>query len=495
MAHSVSTHIPICSLNWATQPLTREKDRMRIGIRLFLSSALVLIMTTLAAAQDVADISTKADEYLSTWARQGRFSGTVLLAKGGKVLLRKGYGMANFEQNVPNSPETVFRIGSITKLFTAFSILQLEERGLLKVTDPVVKYIPELPQSWGAITIHQLLCHVSGIPDFTSAKAYGDFDDSRHVENALKEFADKPLLSPPGETMRYSNSGYTLLGRVIEKVSGKSYPDYLTENILAPAGMTHSAIDNVTPLVPQRASGYNFDGEFLTNAKFGDPKWSASAGAMRSTVDDLYQFDRLLKSGKLFSSGITTKAWSPSSHYKAPPPLPLEAEYGYGWMLGQDLGHRYIGHGGWVSGFVSDFKRFPDDDAVLILLSNVESASYIQVTSDLTAILFGEKYQVPVEHKIVHPAPVLLSRYVGDYQLGPLAIKITMRDNRLYAFSPGQPAPFGMIATSDTEFYFNDAPSEIRFVVDEKGAVNQFILKMQGKEMPVSRVTEVKSGS
>jgi CubicO group peptidase (beta-lactamase class C family) len=465
---------------------------MRARIGLFACIALLLSITPLCSGQDVG---AKADQYLNAWASQGRFSGVVLIAKGDKILLRKGYGMANFELNVPNSPETVLRIGSITKMFTAFSILQLEERGLLKVSDPVVKYIPELPAAWNAITIHQLLCHKSGIPEFTIAPAHSNFDNARHVENTLKEFADKPLLTPPGETMRYSNSGYILLGKIIEKVTGKSYEDYLTANILAPAGMTHTAVDHVAPLVPNRAHGYNFDGESLVNARYGDPEYTYSAGDLRSTVDDLYRFDRLLKSGKLFSPAITAKAWTAYSHFVAPPPLPIEADYGYGWLLGQELGHRYIGHGGWVNGFVSDFKRFPDDDAVLIVLSNFETSSYIAVCHDLTAILFGEKYEVPVMRKIAHPAPEVLSRYVGSYQLGPLAIEITMRNGRLYAFAPGQPAPFGMIATSDTEFYFNDASSEVRFVVDEKGNVNQFMLKMGDKVMPVNRVAEPKPGS
>jgi CubicO group peptidase (beta-lactamase class C family) len=465
---------------------------MRTKVSITGTVALIFVLTAVAAAQDVA---AKADAYLSTWAQQGRFSGTVLIARGDKILLRKGYGMANFELSVPNSPETVFRIGSITKMFTAFSILQLEERGLLKVTDPVIKYIPELPQAWSAITIHQLLCHKSGIQEIMGAKAYGDLDDPRHVENALKEFADKPLLSPPGEVLRYSNTGYILLGRIVEKVSGKSYEDYLTENILKPAGMTHTAFDHGTPMLPNRANGYNFDGELLINTRPGDAAGAGPAGALHSTVDDLHKFDRTLKSGKLFSSAITAKAWSPYGHWVAPPPFNFEAEYGYGWMLGQNFGHKYVGHGGWVNGFVSQFERYPDDDAVVIVLSNIEASTYIGVTKDLDAILFEQPYQVPVLHKVTHPDTAILSRYTGDYQMGPLAIKIWMRNGRLYAQGTGQPTPFGMIAMSDTEFYFNDAASEIRFIVDDKGSVNQFMLKMDGKEMPVNRVSEMKPGS
>ncbi len=465
---------------------------MRLRTWTIATFALLLSTAALQASQDVA---AKSDEYLSAWAKQGRFSGVVLIARGDKILLQKGYGMANFEQNVPNTPDTVFRIGSITKSFTALSVLQLEERGLLNVNDPAVKYIPELPQPWSAITIHQLLCHKSGVPDFISAKAYSDTNDPEHIEKALREFADNPLLSPPGETVRYSNSGYILLGRIIEKVSGKSYEDYLTENILQPAGMTHTAFDHGRPLVPHRANGYNFDGEDLINTLPGDSAGGFAAGALHSTAGDLYRFDRLLKSGKLFSPGLTAKAWTAYGHWVAPPPLAIEAEFGYGWLLGSQFGHRYIGHGGWVNGFVSQFQRFPDDDAVLIVLSNIETSTYLTVSRDLTAILFGEKYQIPLVRQVVHPSAQVLGRYPGTYQLGPLAIKITLRKGRLYGFASGQPAPFGMIATSDTDFYFNDADSEIHFVVDEKGAVHQFILKMQGKEMPVNKGPEQNAGS
>ncbi|MGD0356231.1 MAG: serine hydrolase [Terracidiphilus sp.] len=462
---------------------------MRTGRPLYAGAAILLFLTGLAAGQDVA---TNADAYLNTWAKQGRFSGTVLIARGGKILLRKGYGMANYELSVPNAPETVFRIGSITKSFTALSILRLEEQGLLKVSDPVVKYIPELPQAWNAITIHQLLCHKSGIPEFTNAKAYGELENSQHVENALKEYADKPLINQPGEVLRYSNSGYILLGRVIEKVSGQSYEDYLQTNILGPAGMTNTAFDHTTPLVPHRANGYKFDGETIVNARQEDPAGAGAAGALRSTVDDLYKFDRALKLEKLFSAAIKSKAWTAYGHWSAPPPIPLEAEYGYGWMIGDKFGHKYVGHGGWIGGFVSKFERYPDDDAVVIVLGNFETLNTDAVSQDLTAILFGEKYSVPVVRAIVHPAENVMARYVGDYHLGPLAIKITMRNGKLYMLSTGQPAPFGMIATSDTEFYFNDTIPEFQFIVNEKGIVNQILIKMGGKEFTAIRVNEPK---
>ena len=465
---------------------------MRSLTRILASGVLLLGMTAVAWTQD---IGTQADAYLTTWANQGRFSGAVLIAKGDKVLLRKGYGTANFELNVANTPDTVFRIGSITKSFTALSILQLEEKGLLNVNDPVAKYVPELPAAWSTITIHQLLCHKSGIPDFVNAKAYSDFNDSRHVENALKEYADKPLLARPGEVLRYSNSGYILLGRVIEHVTGGTYQDYLDANILKPAGMTHTAYDRAAEVVPNRASGYRFDGETVINAPHGDASYPGSAGDLRSTVDDMYRFDRALKAGKLFSNAIITKAWTPYGHLVAPPPLPIQADYGYGWMIGEDFSHKYVGHGGWVNGFVSQFTRYPDDDAVIIVLSNFETVTYVQISKDLSAILFGAKYQTPVARKIVHPAPETLARYVGDYLIGPTVLQITMRNGRLYAFVHGQPAPYGLIATSDTEFYLNDSPTDVRFIVDANGAVNNIALKFGDTDLAAVRAPAQKPGN
>jgi CubicO group peptidase (beta-lactamase class C family) len=461
-------------------------------MRIVASGVLLLGMTAVTWAQD---IGAQADSYLTTWANQGRFSGAVLLAKGDKVLLRRAYGKANYELNVPNTPDTVFRIGSITKSFTALSILQLEEKGMLKVSDPVAKYIPELPTAWSAITIHQLLCHKSGIPEFTDAKSYSDLEDSRHVENALKEFSDKPLLTPPGEVLRYSNAGYILLGRIIERVSGESYETYLNTNILKPAGMTHTAFDHAEEVVPNRASGYRWDGEDVINAPHDDPAHPGAAGALRSTVDDLYRFDRALKSGKLFSQAITAKAWTGYGHWMAPPPFPLEAEYGYGWMIGNDFGHKYVGHGGWVNGFVSQFSRYTDDDTVMIVLWNFETLNQVQVDKDLSAILFGEKYQPPTLLPIVHPAQQALARYVGDYQLGPLTLKISERNGKLYALGNGQPAPYGLIATSETEFYCNNAPTGIRFVADSSGAVNGIVVTIFDKQYPASRVLAPKPGN
>jgi CubicO group peptidase (beta-lactamase class C family) len=436
-----------------------------------------------------SDAAAKADQYLTTWADQGRFAGAVLIAKGDKVLLRKGYGMANYELNVANTPETVFRIGSITKMFTAYGILQLEEKGKLSVNDPVVKYVPEVPMAWSAITIHQLLCHRSGIPDFGRAKAHDNFADPQHIENSMKEYADKPLVNEPGAVFHYSNSGYELLGRVIEKVSGESYEAYITQNILKPAGMTHTSMDHTSDLVPHRASGYRFDGENVINAPRSQPDFSP-AGGLQSTLDDMYRLDRAMTSGKLFSKAIMEKAGKAYGHWTAPPPFPLEADYGYGTMIGNAYGHKSVGHGGWVNGFVSQFNRYTDDDLVVIEMWNFETASQMAVTRDLEAILFGAPYKMPVALPIVHPAAETLARYVGDFQLGPMLLKVTQSNGKLYVYSAGQPVPYGLVAVSDTEFYCNDSPTQVKFLADKGGGINQMYVNLMGLEMTAVRVAE-----
>jgi hypothetical protein len=165
-----------------------------------------------------------------------------------------------------------------------------------------------------------------------------------------------------------------------------------------------------------------------------------------------------LRSGKLFSPAVTAKAWTAYSHWTAPPPFDLEADYGYGWMIGTEFGHRFVGHGGWVDGFVSQFTRYPDDDAVMIVLWNFESSNNIPLTKDLAAILLGGKYEAPKLRAIVHPPTDALVRYVGEYDLGPIKLEVSMRSGKLFALGTGRPAPYGLIAVSDTEFYCNDTP-------------------------------------
>src|SRR5438105_4513018 len=228
------------------QPLCSIKPMIRRIV-------IVMLMAAACLAQDTA----RMEQIIDSYVVPKRFMGSVLVAQQGKVLLSKGYGSANLEWEIPNSPTTKFRLGSITKQFTAASILLLEERGKLSITDPVKKYLPDAPAVWGKVTIFHLLTHTSGVPSFTSFPDYAKLEPfAATPEQLVARFRDKPLDFEPGEKFSYSNSGYVLLGYLIEKISGMSYEKFVRENIFTPLGMKDSGYDSNSAVIPRRASGY-----------------------------------------------------------------------------------------------------------------------------------------------------------------------------------------------------------------------------------------------
>lgn len=241
-----------------------------------------------------------------------RFMGNVLVAKEGAVLFARSYGWANVEWKVPHTPASKFRIGSVTKQFTAAAILLLEERGRLKLADPVSKFIPDAPEAWKQVTLFHLLTHISGIPSFTDGPEYMTWKLS--PEGPAQTFAhirDKPLEFPAGEKHKYSNSGYVLLGWIVEKVSGQSYEAFLRENIFTPLGMNESGYDSNTALVPQRASGYVPGPTGLSNAPYVDMHVPHGAGALYSTTGDLLSWTQGLFGGKLLAADSLEKMTTP----------------------------------------------------------------------------------------------------------------------------------------------------------------------------------------
>ncbi|MCK7490937.1 MAG: beta-lactamase family protein [Comamonadaceae bacterium] len=270
-----------------------------------LAAALILAAVALAAScanggrDDGGDIAARMDAYLTASHGLDRFSGSVLVARGGQIVLRKGYGMANYELSVPNGPETKFRLGSITKQFTAMAILQLESQGKLAVSDTVETVFPGFPNG-GRITIRHLLTHTSGLPNMTE---FPDYAKTMALPSTALEtvgrFKDLPLDFEPGERLSYSNSGYVLLGAIIEKVAGRSYEEFVRENIFRPLGMDDTGYDHPDAILKNRASGYEFADDRLANARYIDMTIPHAAGGLTSTVDDLYKWDRALYTDKL----------------------------------------------------------------------------------------------------------------------------------------------------------------------------------------------------
>jgi len=336
----------------------------------------------------------KIDELMKQYNEYAQFNGSVLVAEKGKVIYRKGFGLANMEWEVPNQADTKHRLGSLTKQFTAMLILQFVEEGKLDLNSPITTYLPDYPKETGdVITIHNLLTHTSGIPNFTSFPNYQkDLSINTYSPEALiKIFADSSLQFKPGEKFSYSNSGYLLLGVIIEKVSGKSYEQILRENILNPLKMNNTGYDHHETILKNRASGYE---NKYKNADYIDMSVPYSAGALYSTVEDLYLWDQALYNETLLSSKTRDLLFKP--YIKA-----MGRSYGYGWYVAKDrFGNTgdsliVIGHSGGINGFNTSIQRIPSDKNLIVLLNNTGSAPLMEINRAIMSVLYNTPYEMP----------------------------------------------------------------------------------------------------
>jgi CubicO group peptidase (beta-lactamase class C family) len=330
----------------------------------------------------------KIDEFLTALVEQDQFMGSILVARDGKMLISKGYGMANLELEVPNTPQTKFRLASVTKQFTAMAILQLQQQGKLNVHDPICKYIRDCPKAWQPITIHHLLTHTSGIHDYWGTLDIEDFEKkSVSPIQIIDRFRDLPLDFVPGESYYYSNSGYALLGYIIEKVSGQPYAIFLENNIFEPLQMMDTGYDNNRMVIKNRAAGYS---STAANVAYIDMSVCYAAGGLYSTVEDLFRWDQALYTDKLISKPLRDVMFTPFASISGADPG-TEFSYGYGWFVGEHLNHLGVAHWGSMEGFRTAIERYPDDQVTIIVLSNLESTSIGDITTEIARMIFGEK--------------------------------------------------------------------------------------------------------
>jgi CubicO group peptidase (beta-lactamase class C family) len=338
---------------------------------------------TIAEVPTVSTTSMKIDEYMKEYEKKGWFSGSILVARGGKTIISKGYGMANYELGVPNSSTTKFHLGSVTKQFTAMAVMQLEERGKLSVSDSLSKFIPDYPDG-NKITIHQLLTHTSGIPDYINDdETFESIARLYHpIEEVIGRFKNKPLEFAPGTRYDYSNSGYVLLSYIIQKVSGKAYEDFLEENIFKQLNMKNTGYDDTKPIIRDRASGYMISSGMLINADFFDRSNLQGADGLYSTVEDLYTWDRALYTEKLVSKKTLERIFTP---------YPPADKYGYGWTINSNE----ISHYGLMDGFFTCIYRNKSNQTAVIILSNVQQSPIRTICRDINSILDGQEYKLP----------------------------------------------------------------------------------------------------
>lgn len=403
-------------------------------------------------------------------------SGSVLIARQGKVELAKGYGPANREHGVPCDVETRYRLASMTKAFTAMAVMILEERGLLSVDDTLDKYIPDYPGG-NAITLHHLLTHTSGVVNYSKLPDHYRVWTMPHtIEQVIERFKHEPLRFAPGERFEYSNSGYVLLTHVIEQVSGRSYGEFLEENVFRPLGMKHSGVDSHTEVIPGRATGhYNF-GDGIVQAPYLDVGFTAGAGSLYSTVTDLYRWDRALRGPTLVSEATLERILTPGA-----------GNYGYGWFIREEFGRRLVEHRGGLNGFLTMMQRFVDDDVVVITMFNYVSTFAREVNRALAAIALGEPWEPVLRPGGVDVSAAELEPLVGRYRLRDDTIVVTLADGSLRAAFPDLENAL-LVPQGDSVFWLREANALLRFPADDNGEVSRLILQQSERVIRCSRV-------
>jgi D-alanyl-D-alanine carboxypeptidase len=418
------------------------------GARAWAVAAMLLAFAWPVAA---ADYARRADALVRAYADAGRFSGSVLVARDGKPVFKRSYGLANREWETPAGDDTRYRIGSITKQFTAAAILQLAEAGKLRLDDPVSRHYADAPPAWAAVTIRHLLTHTSGIPSHPSFRGAfaGDARRDWTPEQILGLSRDRPLAFPPGSRFAYSNTGYDLLGVIIERVSGQGYAAYLDQHVIGGAGLTRTRCESVDEVLPQRAAGYLVSQGRGRNAPYVSPSLLYAAGCLVSTTGDLLAWDRALHGGRVVSAASLAEMFRDQGF-----------RYGFGEFIQLDRGHRLWSHGGGLPGFASALNHYPDDALTVVVLANVEPADAGRVANQLGRLLFEPE---PARGPQGPPRREELAAYRGRYRWTAAAtIEVTAADGRLYAGLAGQP-PVALVREMGRTFFMPGLPFQITF--------------------------------
>jgi CubicO group peptidase (beta-lactamase class C family) len=394
----------------------------------------------------------------------------VLISKDGKIIYKKGFGYSDIPAKKPVTTITKFRIGSITKQFTASGILKLQEEGKLSVTDKLSKYFPDFPRG-NEVTIHHLLTHTSGIHSYTGKS---DF-----IERVVKPVTNEELLTyfikdeydfNPGERYQYNNSGYFLLGYIIEKVSGKSYGQYLKETFFVPLQMNNTGVHTSTLKLDNEAKGYTKENGAYKLSPNWDMSWAGGAGALYSTVEDLFTWNEAVFNGKVLTKPSIEAAFTPVLLNNGK--IPDGTRYGYGWGLDSYRGEEMIGHSGGLHGFISQLARYPEDNMTVVILTNI-SPPEAHLNPNLIAECFlWEKMDKQKSFVAQTNDNVNVKIYEGRYDFKNGAVMtITSEGNNLFAQLSGQ-QKFPIFPSGPDEYFWKVVEARIKFEKNEKGEVS-----------------------
>lgn len=439
--------------------------------RILFLAASAMLLTIGTKAQDKAKT---IDSVISIYQKHGRFNGSALVYQYGRPVLVKGYGYRDIAKKLPNDSNTVFQIGSVTKTFTSTMIMMLQEQGKLNVNDKLSKYFPDYPDG-DKITLENLLTHTSGIFNYTEDTAFSQIGMTtpQDRKSMMRIFKNKMTGIEPGTKFNYSNSNYMLLGYIIEDLTGKTYYQALRTMILQPLGMKNTGCNFAALKSKNKAVGYfSIDDGKGDNAPFVDSSVSFAAGCIYTTVSDLNKWANAVHRKQL----LTEADWNlVTTVYKQ--------NYGYGWMIGEAMGKKSVGHNGGIHGFVSNMFMMYDDASTIILVSNNMEDDQSQLRRNITTALNNKKIEMPEFRTDIKLNPIYMKDYVGVYTLAPgFEIAITQEGDALYAQATGQ-KKLRLYAERKDYFFFKLVDAQISFMRDDKNVVDKLGLRQNGRIM------------
>lgn len=425
----------------------------------------MLIGVASAVAQTTAE---KLDQLISAYASLQEFRGTALVANKGQVILEKSYGTTA-------DTATIYEIASITKTFTSAVVLKLAELGQLSLQDRLSKYYPEYPHG-DSITIAELLNHTAGIYDYIHNQDFM-FKQSytpKTEREMLALFEHQPLDFRPGTGWSYSNSGYLLLGYIIQKVTGMSYQQAVRKYIFTPLKMMHTGFAFNRLDSAGRAKGYyaKVGKDYSYPTPLVDSSVTFAAGSIYSTVGDLYKWHLGLQYNRIISAASQAAAYTSAPYH----------HYGYGWQIDSLYSKRIVSHSGGIFGFRSNFARIPEDDVCIVLLSNTETPTLDEMTRNIVALLYGQSYHVPEKKKTVQLPEAILKTYAGTYVVKAQSLKLEVKvENGTLVVYPFHGPRSQMAASDETHFFIEDQQDfEVEFKKDASGKVTQMLMTNNG---------------
>lgn len=451
--------------------------------------ALLVLLPSAGAAPAPAASDTGFDRIVSAAFAPNEPGAAVIVVKDGQVVFRKAVGMANMELGVPLQPDMVFRLGSITKQFTATAIMLLVEQGKLALSDPIEKFLPDYPTQGHVITVEHLLTHTSGIQSYTDIPGWmtGRIKNDMRVTDLVDAFKKEPMQFAPGTRYAYNNSAYVLLGAIVEKVSGQTYEAFVSDRIFKPLGMTSSYYGSNEPVIPKRVQGYSRDGEKVLNSQYLSMTQPYSAGSLLSSVDDLARWDAALYTEKLLTRASLERMWTSYTLRDG-----KATGYGYGWSLDKLRGHRAVAHSGGIPGFATFAIRLPDDRVYVAVLSNSDrpKASPSVVARRLAAVAVGRPFP---ERTAVTVDPKVLAGYAGVYQVDKDSSRtVTVENGKLFTSRPGG-RKLEAKPSSESEFFYEDSLTYFTFERDASSRATAMLMYPDGRDDPerAVRVSDV----